>query len=93
MKKYNALLKEPSIFIEYQLDQYNIKKSQLNAVNHTQISSQLQELQQNFINDHSFLNIGQVITSTLEEITQNEAHSKKSRLKENHLFFLEIRNF
>ena len=40
----------------------------------------MNELHQNFINDNSFINIGQVITKTLEGIAINESSSVQQKL-------------
>ena len=52
--KIRALLKQPFVFTDFQLRQYNIRKSQIEANDdNTQAFMQLKELHSNFIDDNS----------------------------------------
>ena len=73
LKRLQLLLKEPFVFTKYQLDQYNIRKSQIKAVDDTQEHFQLRELHNNFINENSFLSIGQAITNTMTLIADKQS--------------------
>ena len=90
-EKIRALLKQPFVFTDFQLRQYNIRKSQIEANDdNTQAFMQLKELHSNFIDDNSFINIGQVITHTMKLIAEKESllvdqtindHQKKANAK------------
>ena len=73
LKRFNRLLKEPFVFTEYYLEQYNIRKSQIVAVDESQDHLELQELHNNFINENSFINIGQAITDTMTLIADKQS--------------------
>ena len=91
MGKNRELLKQSFVFTDFQLRQYNIRKSQIEANDdNTQAFMQLKELHSNFIDDNSFINIGQVITHTMKLIAEKESllvdqtlndHQKKANAK------------
>ena len=60
--------------------QYHTTITQFQSTDDTQQYMQLKELHQNFINDNSFINIGQVITKTLELIAINESSNVQQKL-------------
>ena len=70
LKRLQLLLKEPFVFTKYYLEQYNIRKSQIVAVDESQDHMELQELHNNFINENSFINISQVTTHTMKLISE-----------------------
>ena len=80
MKRLQLLLKEPFLFTKYQLDQYNIRKSQIEAVDDTQEHFQLRELHNNFINENSFISIGQAITHTMTLIADKQSSDFDQKL-------------
>ena len=78
----NVLLKQPFVFTEYQLNEYNIRKSQVQSIDNSQKQTQLKELHNNFINDISFINIGQVIKTTLEGIAKTQSRKVHQKLSQ-----------
>ena len=94
LKRLKKLLKEPFVFTEYQLSQYDIRKSEIKAVDDAQDHLQVKELHNNFIYENSFISIGQAITHTMTLIADKQQsnfdqklnhHQSKSHAKNNNV--------
>ena len=79
-KEIDVLLKQTFVMPEYQLNEYNIRKTQVLSIANAQQNTQLQELHNNFIQDNTFINIGQVVLTTLSEITKTQSNKVNQRI-------------
>ena len=52
----------------------------MQSIGNAQQQTQLQELHNNFIQDNTFINIGQVITTTLSEIAKTQSNIVNQRI-------------